>query len=71
MRSLRFAKLQRRRGQTKVRISILKRRFLGTPMRAKGFVHRELALAWNVGTQSWMFARMRKKKKKDALRKAA
>ena len=72
MRSGRFAKLQRRRSQTEARISILKRGFVGTPMRAKGFVHRELALAWGVLAHNlWMFARMRKKKKKDALRKAA
>jgi len=72
MRSRRFAQLQRRRSQTEARISILKRGFLGTPMRAKGFIHRELALAWGVLAHNlWMFARMRKKKKKDALRKAA
>src|SRR6266540_2113010 len=72
MRSGRFAQLQRRRSQTEARISILKRGFLGTPMRAKGFVHRELALAWGVLAHNlWMFARMRKKKKKDARRKAA
>jgi len=72
MRNRRFAQLQRRRGQTEARISILKRGFLGTPMRAKGFVHRELALAWGVLAHNlWMFARMRKKKKRDALPKAA
>src|SRR6266567_3508600 len=72
MRSRRFAQLQRRRSQTEARISILKRGFLGTPMRSKGFIHRELALAWGVLAHNlWMFARMRKKKKKDALRKAA
>ena len=72
MRSRRFAQLQRRRGQTEARISILKRGFLGTPMRSKGFVHRELALAWGVLAHNlWMFARMRKKKKNAALRKAA
>src|SRR5437660_4805867 len=72
MRSRRFAQLQRRRAQTEARISILKRGFLGTPMRAKGFAHREAALAWGVLTHNlWMFARMSKKKKNDALRKAA
>jgi hypothetical protein len=76
MRSGCFAQLQRRRGQTEGRISILKRGFLGTPMRAKGFEHRELALAWGVLAHNlWMFARMVKKKKKrktpDPLRQAA
>lgn len=72
MRSRRFAQLQRRRGQTEARISILKRGFLGTPMRAKGFVHREVALAWGVLAHNlWMFARMRKKKPKAPLSKAA
>src|SRR6266404_5763956 len=37
------------------------RGFLGTPMRAKGFANRELALAWGVLTHNlWMFARMKK-----------
>jgi hypothetical protein len=75
MRSQRFAQLLRRRSQTEGRISILKRGFLGTPMRAKGFEHRKLALAWGVLAHSlWMFARMVKKKKtktEDPLRQAA
>ena len=43
------------------------------PMRAKGFAHRELALAWGVLTHNlWMLARMRKTQKKAApLRQAA
>jgi len=61
MREERFARLQRRRAQTEGRIGILKREFLGRPMRAKGFVHRELALAWGVLTHNlWVFARLRK-----------
>jgi hypothetical protein len=65
MRSKKFARLQRRRAQTEGRISILKRGFLGQPMRAKGFAHRELALAWGVLTHNlWMLARMRKTKRK-------
>ena len=65
MRSKKFARLQRRRAQTEGRISILKRAFLGRPMRAKGFDHRELALAWGVLTHNlWMLARMRKTKRK-------
>ena len=65
MRSQKFARLQRRRAQTEARIGILKHGFLGRPMRAKGFAHRELALAWGVLTHNlWMLARMRKIKRK-------
>jgi hypothetical protein len=73
MKEEKFARLQRRRAQTEARIGILKQAFLGRPMRAKGFEHRELALAWGVLTHNlWMLARMRKTKKKlIALRAAA
>jgi len=65
MRSKKFARLQHRRAQTEARIGILKHGFLGRPMRAKGFAHRELALAWGVLTHNlWMLARMRKTKRK-------
>lgn len=64
MKGKKFARLQRRRAQTEARISILKQGFLGRPMRAKGFDHREVALAWGVLTHNlWMLARMRKAKK--------
>jgi hypothetical protein len=73
MKERRFADLQRRRSQTEARISILKNRFLGRPLRAKGFAHRELALAWGVLTHNlWMLARLRKgKKKPEPLLRAA
>jgi len=72
MKDARFSQMQRRRAQTEARISILKRGFLGTPMRAKGFANRELALAWGVLTHNlWMLARMKKMRKKDLLRQAA
>ena len=65
MKDPRFARMQRRRAQTEARIGILKGGFLGRPMRAKGFEHRELALAWGVLTHNvWMLARLRKTKKK-------
>jgi len=65
MKGQKFARLQRRRAQTEARIGILKQGFLGRPMRAKGFAHRELALAWGVLTHNlWMLARMRKNQKK-------
>lgn len=72
MKGKKFARLQRRRAQTEARIGILKQGFLGRPMRAKGFDHRELALAWGVLTHNlWMLARMRKTKKAVPLRQAA
>jgi hypothetical protein len=68
MKGKKFARLQRRRAQTEARISILKHGFLGRSMRAKGFAHRELALAWGVLTHNlWMLARMRKTKRKVVL----
>jgi hypothetical protein len=72
MKEDKFARLQRRRAQTEARIGILKLNFLGRPLRAKGFEHRELALAWAVLTHNlWMLARMRKVKKAKPLRAAA
>lgn len=73
MKEEKFARLQRRRAQTEGRIGILKRNFLGRPMRAKSFEHRELALAWGVLTHNlWMLARMRKSKQQSrTLREAA
>jgi hypothetical protein len=66
MKDPKFARLQRRRAQTEARIGILKQGFLGRPMRAKGFDHRELALAWGVLTHNlWMLARMRKTRKRS------
>jgi hypothetical protein len=55
----RFVQLQRRRSQTEGRIGIFKNGFLGRPMRAKGFEHRELAVNWQVLTHNlWVMARM-------------
>jgi hypothetical protein len=73
MKGKTFAGLQRRRGQTEGRIGILKRSFLGQPLRAKGAEHRELALAWGVLTHNlWKLAQLRKAKKRRAvLREAA
>ena len=67
MKDVKFAQLQRRRAQTEARIGILKHGFLGRPMRAKRFDHRELALAWGVLTHNlWMLARLRPVKPKAA-----
>jgi hypothetical protein len=64
MKEPRFVRMQKRRSQTEGRISILQRGFLGRPMRAKGFAHRELAVAWGVLTHNlWMLARLKREKK--------
>jgi hypothetical protein len=71
MKEPRFVRMQKRRSQTEGRISILQRGFLGRPMRAKGFAHRELAVAWGVLTHNlWMLARL-KREKKESVRQAA
>jgi len=58
----RFVQLQRRRSQTEGRIAIFKNGFLGRPLRAKGFEHREMAVAWQVLTHNlWVLARLEQK----------
>jgi hypothetical protein len=54
-----FVTLQRRRRQTEGRIAIFKNGFLGRPLRAKGFEHREMAVSWQVLTHNlWVLARL-------------
>ena len=70
MTSWKFSGLQRRRSQTEGRISIVLHNFLGSPMRCKGFAHRQLAVGWGVLTHNlWVLARSPKRKvrKKKAL----
>jgi len=58
--SWKFKQLQRRRGQTEARISIVKNVFLKGRMRSKGFTHRALTVTWTVlGHNLWVLARMR------------
>lgn len=81
MKDGKFAALQKRRAQTEGRIGVLKNGFLGAPMRAEGFEHRERAVMWGALTHNlWVLARIRvvkeeKKPKKcsggSPLRKAA
>ena len=62
MTEARFGPLQRRRSQTEGRIAIFKNGFLGRPLRAKGFEHREQAVAWQVLTHNlWVLARLEQK----------
>jgi len=59
MKEERFAQLQGRRSQTEGRIGIFKNGFLGRPLRAKGYEHRELAVGWQVLTHNlWVLARL-------------
>lgn len=54
----RFAGLQRRRGSTEARIAILRQR-QGRRLRARGFDHRYLAVAWGVLAHNpWLVARL-------------
>jgi hypothetical protein len=71
LNSWKFVKLQRRRSQTEARISIIIHNFLGSPIRSKGFAHRQLAVGWGVLTHNlWVLARLpkrhAKKKRKSA-----
>jgi IS5 family transposase len=59
LKDVEFVRLQRRRSQTEGRIGILKNNFLGRPMRAKGFAHRERDLTWAVWAHNlWVLARL-------------
>jgi len=59
MKEAEFVQLQRRRAQTEPRIAIFKNGFLGRPMRSKGFVHREIRVAWAVLAHNlWVIARL-------------
>ena len=56
-----FCQMQKRRAQTEARISIFKNQFLGRPLRAKGFSHREQGVAWGVLAHNlWVLARLPK-----------
>jgi hypothetical protein len=57
--SWKFKRLQRRRGQTEGRISIVKNVFLNGRLRSKGFTHRALTVTWTVLVHNlWVLARM-------------
>jgi len=62
VKSWKFLKLQTRRSQTEGRISIVIHNFVGSPLRCKGFAHRELAVGWGVLTHNlWVLARLPKR----------
>lgn len=57
--SWKFKRLQRRRGQTEGRISIVKNVFLNGQVRSKGFQHRALTVTWTVLAHNlWVLTRM-------------
>jgi Transposase DDE domain len=59
LKEIKFGRLQRRRSQTEGRIGIMKNNFLGRPLRAKGFAHRERDLHWAVLAHNlWVLARL-------------
>jgi hypothetical protein len=67
-----FVDCQRRRSQTEGRIGIFKNQFLGRPLRAKGFGHRELAVAWSVLAHNlWVIARLPRREQAVAESEAA
>lgn len=58
-----FCQAQRRRAQTEGRIGIFKRKFLGQPLRVKGFANREMAVSWGVLAHNlWVLARLPERK---------
>ncbi len=58
-KSWKFRAAQRRRSQTEGRVGIFKANFLGSPLRSKGFNHRNVAAAWAVLTHNlWVMARL-------------
>jgi hypothetical protein len=68
----RFVAAQTRRAQTEGRIGIFKNNFLGRPLRAKGFVNRQRAVAWGVLTHNlWVMARLPQLEAAPAKRQAA
>lgn len=70
--SWKFVRAQRRRSQTEARIAIFLHNFLGEPLRAKGFAHRQLAAGWGVLTHNlWVLARLPQRKTKPKLAAAA
>ena len=57
--SWKFKRLQRRRGQTEARISIIKNVFLNRRLRSKGYTHQALTVTWTVLAHNlWVLARM-------------
>lgn len=65
IKSEKFSQTMKRRSQTEGRIAILKNVLLGSPLRSKGFEHRQRSVGWAVLTHNlWVIARLPKRKLK-------
>ena len=61
-----FCEAQKRRGQTEGRIGIVKNVFLGSPLRSKGFISRQMSVAWAVLSHNvWVIARLPQAQQQD------
>ncbi len=71
MQQASFTENQKRRGQTEGRIGILKNRFLGNPLKSKGFASRQMSVAWAVLSHNlWVLARLPRAEKQNHLQAA-
>ncbi len=67
-----FCHLQQRRSQTEGRIAIFKKCFLGRTLRSKGFLNRQISVAWAVLAHNlWVIARLQNSKQQDIQLQAA
>lgn len=67
-----FVALQTRRSQTEARISILRKKFFGKPIRSKGHEHREIEIASSIFAHNlWVLARLPLKESIEELPLAA
>ena len=62
----------KRRAGTEARISIIIRKFMGSPARAKGFEHREMMVGWAMlGHNLWKLARLEQAEQPPQIESAA
>jgi len=72
MKEASFREKQKRRSQTEARIAILKNEFLGNPLRSKGFISRQMSVAWAVLAHNlWVIARLPQASAKQSRRPKA
>ena len=68
----RFCQSQKRRAQTEGRIGIVKNRFLDGTLRSRGFLHRQLGVAWAILAHNlWALARLSINQKEELALAAA
>lgn len=66
LQDVNFCDAQKRRGQTEGRIGIVKNIFLGDPLRSKGFISRQMSVAWAVLSHNlWVIARLPQAQQQD------